>query len=73
MYQLPELPPHLKEFLDNLSALPSPERCRKCGSKLMHVDATLFSSGEKFWTLPVPVCPRCEDVSKFMPARPNEA
>jgi hypothetical protein len=71
--QSPELPPHLKELFDNLSALPSPHQCRKCGSELMHVNATFFSLGERVWNLPLPVCPRCEDLSKFIPARPNLA
>jgi len=60
MSQSQELPPHIKEFFDKLSALPKPEECRKCGSKLMHVETTFFSSGEQFWTIPLPVCPKCD-------------
>jgi hypothetical protein len=67
MSQPPELPAHLKELFDNLSALPSPRQCRNCESELMHVHTTFFTQGEKFWTLPLPVCPRCEDLSKFLP------
>ncbi len=72
MAQSPELPPHIKELFDNLRALPTPEQCGKCGSKLMHVETTFFSLGEKFWTLPLPVCPGC-DLKDNPPARSNEA
>ena len=65
----PELPPHVKELFDTLTALPIPEYCRHCRSKSLLVDATFFSRGEKFWTIPLPVCPNCDlkgDTAKFI-------
>ena len=76
MAETQELPPHVKELFDNLMALPSPEQCRKCGSKLIHVETTFFSVGEKFWTVPLPVCPMCDvkgNPAKCVPMRWNEA
>jgi hypothetical protein len=60
MSQSKELPPHIKELFDKLSTLPKPEQCGKCGSKLMHMETTFFSQGEQFWTIPLPVCPKCD-------------
>jgi hypothetical protein len=31
----------------------------KCGTELLHLDATFFSDGGKVWTLPVPFCSTC--------------
>ena len=76
MSELEQLPPRVKALFDTLLALPTPEQCRKCGSKLMHVETTFFSLGEKFWTVPLPVCPMCDlkgDPAKFVPMRWNEA
>jgi len=67
----PDLPPHVKELFDTLTSLPTPEYCRHCGSKLLNVDTTFFSRGEKFWTVPLPVCPKCdlkEDTATFISA-----
>jgi hypothetical protein len=60
MPQAPELPPHVKELFDAVLALPTPEECRKCGSKLMQVDTRFFSLGAKVWTVLLPVCPKCD-------------
>ncbi len=46
-------------LFDALSALPRLTRCRKCGTELLHVDATFFSNGGKVWTLPLPFCSNC--------------
>jgi hypothetical protein len=55
-----ELPSHVRELFDTLASWPTPEQCRKCGSKFIHVDTTFFSQDEKFWTVPLPVCPTCD-------------
>jgi hypothetical protein len=47
------------ELFAALSALPRLTRCRKCGTELLHLDATFFSDGGKVWTLPVPFCSTC--------------
>ena len=76
MAESQELPPRVKALFDTLMALPTPDQCRKCGSKLMHVETTFFSVGERFWTVPLPVCPMCDlkgDPAKFVPMRWNEA
>jgi hypothetical protein len=26
----------------------------------MHMETTFFSQGEQFWTIPLPVCPKCD-------------
>lgn len=35
----------VEELFDALSALPPLTHCRKCGTKLLHLDATFFSHG----------------------------
>jgi hypothetical protein len=57
MSQSKELPPHIKKLFDDLSSLPTPEQCPKCGSKLMHMETTFFSLGEQFWTVPLACLP----------------
>ncbi len=47
------------ELFDALSALPPLTHCRKCGTELLHLDATFFSYGGKVWTLPLPFCENC--------------
>src|SRR5437660_1338987 len=42
------------DFFNTLSTLPRLLRCRRCGSKLLHLDATFFSQSRKVWTLPLP-------------------
>jgi hypothetical protein len=49
----------VEELFDALSALPRLTRCRKCGTELLHVDATFFASSGKVWTLPLPFCSNC--------------
>lgn len=61
----------LDNLFDSLTSEPPRERCSKCGSKMMHLDATFFSSGPsgKVWTVPLPVCPHCdlkEDTVNFV-------
>jgi len=70
MSQPSELPPHVKELFDSLTALPSAVHCSKCGSKMLQVETTFFSLGEQFWTIPLPVCTVCdlkEDTARFIP------
>ena len=69
MRQAPELPPHVKELFDAVLALPTPEECRQCGSKLMQVDTTFFSLGAKVWTVPLPVCPKCDPLPRMKASR----
>jgi hypothetical protein len=60
----------VEDLFDTLSDLPSPVRCNRCGSELLHLDATFFSTGGKVWTVPLPVCPKCdlkEDLAHFIP------
>jgi hypothetical protein len=52
-------PESVEELFDALSALPRLTHCRKCGTELMHVDATFFSSSGKVWTLPLLFCLNC--------------
>jgi len=49
----------VEELFDALSALPRLTRCRKCGTELLHVDATFFPPSGKVWTLPLPFCSKC--------------
>ena len=49
----------VEELFDALSALPRLTNCRKCGTALLHVDATFFSPNGKVWTLPLPFCSNC--------------
>jgi len=67
--QYPDLPPHVREFLDTMRAAPPLEYCRRCGSKMLLVETTFFSHGEQFWTVPIPVLPRCDlkkDTANFI-------
>jgi hypothetical protein len=69
MSQSNELPPHIKEIFDTLSSLPKPEACEHCGSKLMQIETRFFSMGEQSWTVPLPVCAKCDlkgDTAKFI-------
>jgi hypothetical protein len=52
-----ELPPHVKELFDSLTAKPEVMYCRHCGTKNLQVETTFFSLGEKFWTVPLLVIP----------------
>jgi len=56
----------VEELFTVLSAMPSMTHCRKCGSELLHVDATFFLYSGKTWTLPLPFCSRCNDVEDCM-------
>jgi hypothetical protein len=58
----------VEELLDALSALPPLVHCRKCGSRLMQMNARFFSYGGKVWNLPLPVCTNCEP-TQFSPKR----
>jgi hypothetical protein len=49
-----------EELFDALSALPPLVHCRKCGSRLLQMNATFFSYGGKVWNLPLPVSTTCE-------------
>jgi len=50
----------VKKLFDALSALPRLTHCQKCGTELLHVDATFFSyEGEKVCNLPLPFCSKC--------------
>ena len=55
-----ELPPHVKELFDAIAALPTLEQCRKCEAKLLHMDTTFYAENDKFFTIPLPVCPECD-------------
>jgi hypothetical protein len=60
--------PSVEELFDALSALPPLVHCRKCGSRLLQMNATFFSYGGKVWTLSLPVCTNCEP-TQFSPER----
>jgi hypothetical protein len=49
----------LESCLDFLGAMRPLRLCPCCGSKMTHVD-TAFFSGQRSWTIQVPVCPLCE-------------
>ncbi len=49
-----------EDLLNSLVARPSPTRCSKCGAEFMHLETTFLSLGGKIWTLPLPVCPKCD-------------
>jgi transcription elongation factor Elf1 len=49
----------VKELFDALSVLPRLTNCRRCGTELLHLDATFFSNGRRVWTLPLPFCSNC--------------
>ena len=60
----------VENLFDSLAAQPSSKQCSKCGSELMHLEMTFLSLGGRIWTLPLPVCPRCdlkEDAAEFVP------
>lgn len=48
-----------EKLFDALSGQPPLTDCRKCGTALLHMDATFFSSTGKVWTLPLPFCSNC--------------
>jgi hypothetical protein len=52
----------VEDLFNVLSAMPPLTHCRKCGSKLFHLDATFLSDSGKTWTLPLPFCSRCHSV-----------
>lgn len=61
---------HVK-IRDTLSANP-PSHCPKCGSDMLYVSTTFFTTGPdgKMWVVPLPVCPKCdlkEDTARFVP------
>jgi hypothetical protein len=58
----------VEELFDALSALPPLVHCRRCGSRLLQMNATFFSYGGKVWNLPLPVCTTCEP-TQFSPER----
>jgi hypothetical protein len=67
-------PPNLygavENLFDSLAAQPSATQCLRCGSELMYLETTFLSLGGKIWTLPLPVCPRCDlktDTAQFVP------
>ena len=66
----PKLYNAVENLFDSLAAEPSPTQCHKCGSELMFLETTFLSLGGKIWTLPLPVCPRCDlktDTARFAP------
>ncbi len=56
----------VEELFAALSALPRLTYCRKCGTELLHLDATFFSYGGKVWTLPLPFCSNCNQEERAM-------
>jgi hypothetical protein len=58
----PDLHTAVENLFNDLTVKPSPAQCPKCGSKMMHVDTTFFSPGPsgKVWTVPLPVCLKCD-------------
>jgi hypothetical protein len=58
----------VEELFNVLSALPRLTHCQKCGTELLHLDATFSSYGGKVWTLPFPFCSNCnreEDAAPY--------
>ncbi len=51
----------VENFLDSLSGILPPSHCPDCGSAMVHKYGTFFLlKGEKSWTIPLPVCPKCD-------------
>ena len=61
----------VEELFDALSALPPLVHCRKCGSRVLLMNATFFSYGGKVWNLWLPVCTNC-GTTQFSPERAHE-
>ena len=60
----------IDKLFDALSAIPPLLHCRKCGTELLHANATFFTLAGKEWTLPLPHCPQCdpnEETTKGIP------
>jgi len=58
-------------LLDSLAEELPKFHCTKCGSNLSHVEVTFSSQVPtgKIWTVPLPVCPKCdlkEDTAKVV-------
>jgi len=69
MAHSPTLCSAVEDLFDTLSEVPSPVTCKRCGSGMLYLDSTFFSSGERVWTLPLPVCPKCDlknDTAEFV-------
>jgi hypothetical protein len=65
-------PRSAQEIFDDLFVLPHETQCRKCGMELLHMEATFLSEKGNVWTLPLPVCPKCdlkEEISKARGAK----
>jgi len=60
MDESPTLRSAAEDLFDNLTVLPPPIKCSRCDSGLLHLNATFFSSGGKVWTIPLPICPKCD-------------
>jgi hypothetical protein len=61
----------LDKFCDRISTNPC-FQCPRCGSNMMHLKATFFTTGPdgKMWAVPLPVCPKCDlkaDTAGFVP------
>jgi hypothetical protein len=54
----------IDKLFDALSAIPPLLHCRKCGTELLHANATFFTLAGKEWTLPLPHCPQCTSSTK---------
>lgn len=39
--------------------------CRTCGTKLVHMHTTFFTLEGQEWTVPLPLCPLCNDESEI--------
>jgi hypothetical protein len=50
----------IDKLFDALSAIPPLVHCRKCGTELLHANATFSTLAGKEWTLALPRCPQCE-------------
>jgi len=63
-----------ERILEVLSTLPPLLHCKKCGSKVIHRDATLSYNG-KVSKIQLPICPKCspEDEQVNTPANPKVA
>jgi hypothetical protein len=60
----------IDKLFDALSAIPPLLHCPKCGTELLHTNATFFTLAGKEWTVPVPHCPQCdlnEETTKGIP------
>jgi hypothetical protein len=53
----------VEAFLNSVSARPPTRVCKKCGFVMRQVEATVsLWSGDRSWSILLPICPKCDPV-----------